>query len=97
VSLVAEVVERCWATIQRSLAEDEAQARGHLAEAQARAATESASRFQLLSEVVAIQVWTANPAGELDYANQGCVEYFGGDRRRISWGTPGPSMCTPTT
>ena len=82
VSLVAEVVERCWATIQRSLAEDEAQARGHLAEAQARAATESASRFQLLSEVVAIQVWTANPAGELDYANQGCVEYFGGDLQK---------------
>jgi PAS domain S-box-containing protein len=79
VSLLAEVAERCWATIQRSVAEDEATARGHLAEAQAQAATESASRFQLLSEVAAIQVWTANPAGELDYANQGCVEYFGGD------------------
>ncbi|HZZ19954.1 MAG TPA: ATP-binding protein [Opitutaceae bacterium] len=82
VSLVGEVVERCWATIQRSLAEGVAISRGRVAEAQALAASESANRFQLLSEVIAIQVWTATPTGELDYANQGCLEYFGGDLER---------------
>jgi PAS domain S-box-containing protein len=79
VSLVAEVAERCWSTIQRSVAEAEAVAGGRVAAAQAAAAFESASRFNLLSEVIAVQVWTATVSGELDYANQDCIEYFGGN------------------
>ncbi len=34
-------------------------------------------RFHLLAEVVSLQVWTAQPDGELDWANQECVQYFG--------------------
>ncbi len=33
--------------------------------------------FNLLAEVVSLQVWTARPDGELDWANQECVQYFG--------------------
>jgi PAS domain S-box-containing protein len=78
VTLVTEVVERCWATIERALAEGEARERGNVAQAEARAAVESANRFRVLSEVVALQFWTALGSGELDYANQECVQYFGG-------------------
>lgn len=60
------------------------------AEAAACAVAESAERFRLLAEVVSLQVWTATPAGELDYANQECAEYFGADPESIilghAWG-----------
>ncbi|MGI8435623.1 MAG: PAS domain S-box protein [Chthoniobacterales bacterium] len=47
------------------------------AEGAAYAVAESAERFRLLSEVVALQVWTAQPDGALDFANAECLEYFG--------------------
>ncbi len=48
---------------------------------------ESARHFQLLSEVVALQVWTANLEGELDFVNRETVEYFGtDDLLGNSWG-----------
>ncbi len=34
-------------------------------------------RFRMLAEVVSLQVWTADLNGELDFANQECVDYFG--------------------
>lgn len=34
-------------------------------------------RFRMLAEVVSLQVWTAGLNGELDFANQECVDYFG--------------------
>ncbi len=34
-------------------------------------------RFHLLAEVISLQVWTAQPNGELDWANQECVQFFG--------------------
>lgn len=77
-----EVIERCWATIERARAEDEMRSARENAEAEARAARDLANRFRLLSEVVALQVWTATPDGALDYANQECAEYFGGDVTR---------------
>jgi PAS domain S-box-containing protein len=43
---------------------------------------ESRESFRVLTEVVEIQVWTAKPNGELDYANQQCVEYFAADLER---------------
>jgi PAS domain S-box-containing protein len=52
------------------------------AEAGALAIAESAERFRLLSEVVALQVWTARPDGELDYANHETAKYFGADLER---------------
>lgn len=77
VSLVAEVAERCWATIEGKRAESALrQAQGRAA-ADAQTVAESAERFRLLSEVGALQVWTATLQGELDYANQECTEYFG--------------------
>ncbi len=63
ISLVEEVVERCWATIERAHAEADSQ--------------ERAERFRLLSEVVSLQVWMANRNGELNFVNQECVDYFG--------------------
>lgn len=47
------------------------------AEAAAREVAESAERFRLLSEVVSLQVWTAQPGGQLDFANAECRDYFG--------------------
>jgi PAS domain S-box-containing protein len=42
----------------------------------------SADRFHLLAEVLSLQVWTARPDGELDWANQECVTYFDADLDR---------------
>ncbi|MDP9291034.1 MAG: PAS domain S-box protein, partial [Verrucomicrobiota bacterium] len=50
------------------------------AESAALAVAQSAERFRLLSEVVSLQVWTAQPNGELDFANKNCFEYFGVSR-----------------
>ncbi|HMJ07199.1 MAG TPA: ATP-binding protein, partial [Chthoniobacterales bacterium] len=47
------------------------------ADAAAQAMADSAERFRLLTEVISLQVWTAKPSGELDYANKECLEYFG--------------------
>ena len=47
------------------------------AEGAAFAIAESTERFRLLAEVVSLQVWTAQVNGELDYANQECLDYFG--------------------
>jgi PAS domain S-box-containing protein len=63
ISLVEEVVDRCWATIERARAETESK--------------EQARRFELLSKVVTLHVWTADPNGELDYINEQCAAYFG--------------------
>ena len=49
------------------------------ADTAARNVLKAAERFRLLSEVVALQVWTATPEGILDYANSEFVEYFGVD------------------
>lgn len=49
------------------------------AEADARALAEGAERFHLLSEVVALQVWTAGPDGGLDFVNSEVISYLGGD------------------
>ena len=59
--------------------EAEANLRNATAEAEtaAYAIAESTERFRLLSEVVSIQVWTAQLNGALDYANQECLDYFG--------------------
>ena len=65
VELVEEVVERCWATIERGRAESES--------------NERAERFRLLSEVVSLQVWMADLQGNLSYVNQECVDYFGAE------------------
>ena len=54
-----------------------------------RALAESAERFRLLAEVVSLQVWTARPTGELDWANLECVNYLKADIDRdilgIAW------------
>ncbi|MGB8354857.1 MAG: PAS domain S-box protein [Chthoniobacteraceae bacterium] len=47
-----------------------------------RALAESAERFRLLAEVVSLQVWTARPTGELDWANLECVNYLKADIER---------------
>jgi len=47
-----------------------------------RALAESAERFRLLAEVVSLQVWTAQPNGELDWANLECINYLKGDLER---------------
>lgn len=72
IALVEEVVERCWAIIERARADAEA-------ELAAQAIAESTERFRLLAQVVSLQVWTAQLTGELDYANQECADYFGLD------------------
>ncbi len=41
--------------------------------------SDATDRFHLLAEVVSLQVWTARPDGELDWANQECVQYFNAD------------------
>lgn len=38
---------------------------------------ESAECFRFLSEVVSIHVWTVRPNGEVDFANQECLDYLG--------------------
>lgn len=63
ISLMEEIVERCWATIERERAEAISRSR--------------AERFRVLSEVVRLQVWTAAANGELDYVNQECLKYYG--------------------
>lgn len=49
------------------------------AETAAHAIAESTERFRLLAEVVSLQAWTAQVNGDLDYANQECMEYFGAE------------------
>ena len=61
----------------RHQAEEKLRAAAAEAETAARAIADSTERFRLLTEVVALQVWTAQPNGELDYANQECLDYFG--------------------
>ncbi len=46
------------------------------------AIAESRESFRVLTEVIEMQVWTAKPNGELDYANQQCAEYFAADLQR---------------
>ena len=52
------------------------------AERAAQAMATAAERFHLLAETVALQVWTATPSGELDFANDEVAQYFGGDLQR---------------
>ena len=77
VSLVESVVERCWTVVERKRAESELLLAMKHAETAAQAAAESAERFQLLGDVVSLQVWTATPDGLLDYVNTQCLKYFG--------------------
>lgn len=63
-------------TEQRELTEQLAQAKEE-SEASARALLASAERFRFLAEAASLQVWTATPDGELDFANQEVAEYFG--------------------
>ena len=51
------------------------------AENAATASREAAERFRFLAETVSLQVWTARPNGELDFANQEVAQYFGIDIR----------------
>ncbi|HTV40254.1 MAG TPA: PAS domain-containing protein [Candidatus Sulfotelmatobacter sp.] len=41
------------------------------------ALVESTERFRLFTAVVEMNIWTANPNGELDYANEQSVAFFG--------------------
>ncbi len=77
-ALLTEVVERCWATIERARAEHAVRAARAAAEASAMRLADAAERFRLLAEVVSLQVWTARLDGGLDFANQECANYFGG-------------------
>ncbi len=77
ISLIKEVVERCWSTIERARAQSDVRAAIARAETLAHGIEESAERFRLLAETVSLQVWTANVEGQLDYANQECAHYFG--------------------
>ncbi|MES2465846.1 MAG: PAS domain S-box protein [Verrucomicrobiota bacterium] len=77
VSLVESVVERCWTVVERKRAESELVLAMKHAETAAQAAAESAERFQLLGDVISLQVWTATPDGSLDYVNTQCLKYFG--------------------
>lgn len=61
----------------RQRSEDELRAAMSKAEAGARAVADSTERLRLLAEVVSLQVWTAQPSGELDYVNQECIDYHG--------------------
>ena len=47
------------------------------AEQAAMASRAVAKRFRFLAETVSLQVWTAQPNGELDYANHEIAHYFG--------------------
>lgn len=69
-ALMDDVVARVWPLVERARI-DQA-----LRENQAVLRT-TAERFRLLSENVAVHVWTATREGQLDYANQECVDYFG--------------------
>ena len=71
---IADSIAQC---IERKRAETELRLATEQAEASARAVSESAERFRLLSEIASIQVWTAGPDGALDFVNQECGKYFG--------------------
>jgi PAS domain S-box-containing protein len=77
-SLIAEVVERCWATIERARTEQDLRTAKAEAEASAVRVADAAERFRLLAEVVSLQVWTAKLDGGLDFVNQECITYLGG-------------------
>ena len=65
-------------TEQRDLTEQLARAKEQ-SEAAAHAVAEAAERFRFLAETVSLQVWTAQPTGELDFANQEVAKYFAAD------------------
>ena len=77
ISLVREVVDRCWSTIERARAESQLRTEIQRSASLARGVEEAAERFRLLAETVSLQVWTATLDGKLDYANHECVQYFG--------------------
>jgi PAS domain S-box-containing protein len=64
-------------TEQRDLTQQLARAKEE-AETISRALAAAAGRFRFLAEAVSLQVWTARPNGELDFANQEVAHYFGG-------------------
>jgi PAS domain S-box-containing protein len=82
IKLVEDVAERCWSTIERARAEAAVRVTRTQAEEAARGMAEAAERFRLIAGVVSLQVWTAKLNGELDYANQECVQYFGANLDR---------------
>ncbi len=69
--------------VDRKLADEALVTATRQAEAAALAAADSANRFQLLAEVVCLQVWTADPEGALDYANKECEKYLSADPNQI--------------
>jgi PAS domain S-box-containing protein len=75
-SPIADQLAQC---IERKRAETELRLATERAESSARAVMEAAERFRLLSEIAAIQVWTARGDGQLDFVNQECAKYFGTD------------------
>ncbi len=77
VALIESVLERCWTVMERKRAESELVRATIRAEAAAKAAADSAERFQLLGNVISLQDWTATPDGLLDYVNGQCLKYFG--------------------
>ncbi|MDB6167801.1 MAG: domain S-box [Verrucomicrobia bacterium] len=77
--LLSEFVERLWSTVERARAEQSTKEAAHRAEESARHEAEVAERFRLVAQMVALQVWTANVEGGLEYANQECALYFGTD------------------
>ncbi|WP_237478975.1 response regulator [Lichenibacterium dinghuense] len=63
VALVEAVAARVSDAVQRVRAEHEAR--------------DSAARFRTLTEAIPNQVWTATPAGDVDWANERTLEYCG--------------------
>jgi PAS domain S-box-containing protein len=57
-----------------------------LERAQLLARAEGAQRYyQVLTEAIPQQVWTANPDGSLDFVNKGIAEYFGPPCGGVDW------------
>lgn len=77
IALVETVVESTWGMIERNRAETELTVATGRAEKALLEVAEAAERFRLLGEVVSLQVWTADPDGQLDYVNEECLKYFG--------------------
>ena len=80
---------------ERKKAELELRAAKEQAESAARAVAEAAERFRILSEVVALQVWTARPDGSLDFSNHECLKYFGVDNEHAILGNSWANFVHP--
>ena len=95
VALVESVVERCWTMVERKRAEADLVIARETAESAARIAAESAQRFRQLGDLIALQVWTARPNGDLNYVNEQCLKYFGTDNPDQVLGTAWAAFVHP--